>query len=207
MCVTQEQPTVLLTGFGLFRDYKNNSSKEVVSELSRMGIPGVRIVTAELPVEYEVVSKTVPELWEKHKPVLAVHCGMNANADALTLEKVANNGGYGSVDNVGACPQGGLCTVECASDLLLCTRLDVDAVCKRLQEDKLDVPVKVSQDAGRFLCEFIYFTSLKINQSTVFVHVPPLDEPFSIQQLARALGAIIRALLEQLGCKLMSAVV
>lgn len=49
----------------------------------------------------------------------------------------------------------------------------------------------------RFLCEFIYFTSLRISPWTVFVHVPPIGEPYSIGQLASTVSKIVQQLLEQ----------
>lgn len=43
------------------------------------------------------------------------------------------------------------------------------------------------------MCEFIYYTSLSIDEKrTLFVHVPPLDEPFTKEELAMALEVIIK---------------
>ncbi|KAG0423028.1 hypothetical protein HPB47_001176 [Ixodes persulcatus] len=194
-----KEPTVLLTGFGLFRDYRSNSSGEVVRALGKTGIPGVHLVVVEVPVEYEAVSTLVPKLWEQHRPALAVHCGMDAGAQALALEQVANNGGYCALDNQGAVPSQGLCSGSCPQQKLLRTNFDLDALCKKLKAGDCQVPVQVSNDAGRFMCEFIYYTSLNISPSTVFVHVPPVDKPFSVEQLSSAVGSIILNLLEQMG--------
>ncbi|CAN7944682.1 unnamed protein product, partial [Ixodes hexagonus] len=207
VCPAGNEPTVLLTGFGLFRDYQSNSSSEVVRELGKKGIPGVNLVVVEVPVEYEAVSTLVPRLWEQHRPVvsdtnnaqgLAVHCGMDAGAQALVLEQVANNGGYCALDNQGALPSQGLCSGSCPQQKLLRTTFDLDSLCKKLKAASCQVPVQVSSDAGRFLCEFIYYTSLNISPSTVFVHVPPVDRPFSVEQLASTVGTIIQNLLEQM---------
>lgn len=51
----------------------------------------------------------------------------------------------------------------------------------------------------RFLCEYIYYTSLSIDPGrTVFVHVPVLDKPYTAQQIAQGLAEIISLLVEQL---------
>lgn len=52
--------------------------------------------------------------------------------------------------------------------------------------------------SNRFMCEFIYFTSLSISSSTVFVHVPVVGKPYGLQQLVSTLSAIVLALLGQL---------
>ena len=53
-------------------------------------------------------------------------------------------------------------------------------------------------DSYRYLCDFIYYTSLSINSTcTAFVHVPPLNKPYSAVELARGLRHAILAMLEQ----------
>ncbi|KAH9369772.1 hypothetical protein HPB48_007739 [Haemaphysalis longicornis] len=146
--------------FGLFRDYSHNSSSEVVKALASTGIPGTRLITQEVPVEYGHVSTVVPELWQKYKP-------------------------------------DGLCCGCSPEDERLSTCFDLVALTEQLKEAGCPVPVETSSDAGRFLCEFIYFTSLRISPWTVFVHVPPIGEPYCVGQLASTVGKIVQQLLEQ----------
>jgi pyrrolidone-carboxylate peptidase len=57
---------------------------------------------------------------------------------------------------------------------------------------------QASDDAGRFLCEFIYYTSLRINQNaTLFIHVPPLYKPFGAMEIAGSIKTVILKVLEQ----------
>lgn len=73
-------------GFGLFRDYRSNSSSEVVRALGKAGIPGVHLVVVEVPVEYEAVSTLVPKLWEQHRPVVSdVGGAMSENASLASV--------------------------------------------------------------------------------------------------------------------------
>ncbi|KAL3249361.1 hypothetical protein MRX96_056056 [Rhipicephalus microplus] len=197
VCPSENEPTVLLTGFGLFRDYGHNSSSEVVKALAKTGIPGTRLVTKEVPVEYDTVSSVVPRLWEEFKPDLVVHCGMNATARNLFVENQAHNGSYCAADNKGAIPKQGLCCGVSPQNERLSTCFDLAALTEKLKTAGCPVPVETSNDAGRYLCEFIYFTSLRISPSTVFIHVPPIDEPYSVQQLSCTVSSIILQLLEQ----------
>ena len=67
--------TVLVTGFGPFGAYTVNASWEAVKELEKMTnvlkqTYGVDLVTENIPVAYDYVSKRIPQLWEKHKPMV-----------------------------------------------------------------------------------------------------------------------------------------
>lgn len=65
--------TVVVTGFGLFRDYKVNASWEVAQALHKTGIDknlNINLVTINIPVSYKDVDQIVPELWAQHKPVV-----------------------------------------------------------------------------------------------------------------------------------------
>lgn len=197
MCLPESEPTVLLTGFGLFRGYGYNSSSEVVKALANTGIPGVRLVTREVPVEYNTVMTVVPQLWQEFNPDLVVHCGMNATARNLVVEHEANNGSYCAMDNRGIVPNKGLCCRVSPQNERLRTCFDLTALTEKLKTAGCPVPVVTSNDAGRYLCEFIYFTSLRISPWTVFIHVPPIGEPYSVQQLACTVSTIVLALLEQ----------
>jgi len=69
--------TVLLTGFGPFRDHVVNASWQAVRLIPDRGIAlpsnipsgtHVKIVACEVPVIYDTVAEVVPKLWEQHKP-------------------------------------------------------------------------------------------------------------------------------------------
>ncbi|XP_008182323.1 pyroglutamyl-peptidase 1-like isoform X2 [Acyrthosiphon pisum] len=159
--------TVVVTGFGLFRDYIVNASWEVARVLPETGIAeelNINLVTVNIPVSYKDVDQIVPTLWVQHEPALMVHLGVSHLAKTLTVELVANGHGYCGLK------------MECADELDICT----------------------SRDAGRYLCEYIYFKSLSINKNqTIFIHVPQLDQDNTAQKLAEKLKCVIRKLLEQ----------
>ncbi|XP_063146759.1 pyroglutamyl-peptidase 1 isoform X2 [Candoia aspera] len=151
----------------------------------------------EIPVEYQAVQRLIPALWKKHSPQLVVHVGLSGMATTVTLEKCGHNVGYRGLDNCHFCP-GSECCIEGGPECIHSV-IDMDAVCKRVSALGLDVTVSISEDAGRYLCDFTYYTSLyQSHGRSAFVHVPPLGKPYSAEQLGRALQAIIEEMLNVL---------
>lgn len=55
------------------------------------------------------------------------------------------------------------------------TVLDLDKLCKDLRDEHNYVAC-VSNNAGRYLCEFTFYQSLNVNQNrTLFIHVPDFN--------------------------------
>jgi hypothetical protein len=66
------------------------------------------------------------------------------------------------------CTEGGPDMIE--------TQVDVTAVSRRCQEGNPKVKVAVSTDAGLYLCEYIYYRSMRhLGVPAIFVHVPPVS--------------------------------
>ncbi|XP_074649718.1 pyroglutamyl-peptidase 1-like [Tubulanus polymorphus] len=193
---------VVLTGFGPFKDHPVNASWVAASTLATIGFPSrddIDLVTCEIPVEYTTVKETVPTLWNEHKPDLMVHVGVSGIANAITLEQQAHNDNYCKKDFIGQCPADYKCVSTVPTDCLM-SGIDMDLVCIEINNDT-NTPVNAvtSLDPGRYLCDFIYFTSLNIDRSrTAFIHVPPLNDPYSAHELALGLQKAILAMLSQL---------
>lgn len=50
----------------------------------------------------------------------------------------------------------------------------------------------LSDDAGRYLCDFVFYQSLRCGDGkAIFIHVPRLNEPYSADQLAKAIVFVI----------------
>ncbi|CAL8394295.1 unnamed protein product [Boreogadus saida] len=188
--------TVIVTGFGPFGEHMVNASWVAVQELQKLGLgKKVDLHVIEVPVEYQKVQSMVPSLWEQYHPQLVVHVGVSGMATTVTLEKCGHNYGYKGLDNSRFCPDSQCCIVggpDCIHSVI-----DMESVCKRVSASGLGVSVSVSKDAGRYLCDFTYYTSLYLSQGrSAFVHVPPIGKPYSGLDLGRALQAIIREILE-----------
>ena len=98
----------------------------------------------------------------------------------------------------GQAPDGFKCVADGPDSIQ--TSFDLQKVFEKISKRQTDVQFGISADAGRYLCDFIYYTSLHASSTPVlFVHVPELGKPYTVQQLASALKTIIEALLEEMG--------
>ena len=196
---SQEAP-VLVTGFGPFHHHTVNASWVAVQEMAKLGVEHksrkIPLKVAEVPVAYDVVSSAVPDLHKEINPRLCVHVGVSPYT-VLKLEKFGRNVGYRGLDVYGRVPQTKTCVPggpECIP-----TQINVERVCETITQKQCEVVFEISHDAGRYLCDFIYYTSLHHSQCpVVFVHVPELDKPYTAEQLGSALKTLIEILLEEL---------
>ncbi|NP_001018362.1 pyroglutamyl-peptidase 1 [Danio rerio] len=193
-----QRKTVVVTGFEPFGEHTVNASWVAVQELEKLGLgDDINLHVAEVPVEYQAVQNLLPSLWKDHLPQLVVHVGVSGMATTVTLEQCGHNQGYMRMDNCMFCPVS-RCCVDGGPDCIHSV-IDMDMVCKRVNSSGLGVSVSVSKDAGRYLCDYTYYMSLFVGEGrSAFVHVPPLDKPYSAEDLARALRAIIREMLEHM---------
>lgn len=76
-----------------------------------------------------------------------VHVGVSGLATTVTLEKCGHNSGYQRLDNCSFCPASGSC-LEDGPDCIKSV-LDMDTVCKTVNDSDTGVAVSVSNDAGR----------------------------------------------------------
>lgn len=191
---------VVVTGFGVFRNYDVNPSWEAVKLLS---IPGVELVKCQIPVEYDIVDETVPKLWQEHQPDLMIHCGVSHLAEGLVLEKVGHGHDYDKKDVKGCLPKcSNICSTTDNSNSpssKLTTQINVDVVCDQVNRSfeggKIKLPSATSSNAGRYLCEYTFHKSLcHSSDRTVFIHVPEVTK-FSIEETAAALEETITCLL------------
>ncbi|XP_011498231.1 PREDICTED: pyroglutamyl-peptidase 1 [Ceratosolen solmsi marchali] len=169
--------TVLVTGFGPFGSHKINASWEAVKQLPELfktlgDSMKINLIVEEIPVAYKQVSFKVKELWEKYKPSIIMHVGVSRLATCLVIERQANNNGYIKSDIFNNCPE-----EEDIDSQILKTTCDVKKICEAVnrKSDEINCKASISDDAGRYLCEYIYYQSLSIGEPQVlFVHVPDL---------------------------------
>ncbi|CAG4989383.1 unnamed protein product [Colias eurytheme] len=194
------KPIVLITGFGPYLNHPVNASWEAVKIMNKDEIEKkhkVELVQIEMPVTYENVDEFVPALWETHEPKLVIHVGLSSIAKEVTLEKQAHRKGYQKLDYFDKCPADHTCSADGA--IRIHSKLDIEKICSDFNDNDPPEGTKAvtSLDAGRYLCEYIYYTSLSVdNTRTIFVHVPDL-KIYSSEQTARALERILDLCLEQ----------
>ncbi|XP_026320995.1 pyroglutamyl-peptidase 1 [Hyposmocoma kahamanoa] len=194
------KPMVLVTGFGPFANHPVNASWEAVKLINKDELEkrlNIDLVLLEIPVTYENVDEFVPALWETYTPKLMIHVGVCSFANELTLELQAHRKGYQRMDYFDKCPPNHVCTAEGA--IRIQTKLDVERICQQFNNgNQMKNTIAVtSKNAGRYLCEYIYYTSLSIDKTrTLFVHVPD-TQIYSSEQTARGLERILELCLQQ----------
>ena len=206
--VNKKPRTVLVTGFGPFNKHKVNSSWEAAKDLpERLIARGeeVVVVAKEIRVSYKEVKERIPALWEEIKPDLCIHVGLKANLLDINYEQFASNNGYSKIKDVDELlPESS--TIHHKSPDKLETSLNLTELSQQVADivakggDEMKIEVSQSPDgAGNFLCGYIYYTSLHLSKGLVtpvlFIHVPPLNKPYSQKQLTSMLQHTIETIL------------
>ncbi len=146
-------PTVLLTSFQTWLPHQpSNSSDDLLALLAAEPVPDLRLhYLRQLPVEAVAASRLTLKAIRQRQPDWVVCCGMAESRAQLSLEARARCG-----DRQHFAP------------------VDVAAIAGRLRA------TTVSHDAGRFVCEGLYFAALEelsrqaSRTRVLFLHVPVL---------------------------------
>ncbi|KAK2831996.1 hypothetical protein FQN49_006957 [Arthroderma sp. PD_2] len=191
----------------------------------------IRIHAHPLPIRvaYPSVRSDVPAIIEAFRaahdgrpPHLVVHVGMASTRQYYAVETIAHRDGYRVTDVDGQ--------LGVPFDPTLPESLQPGMPCKTaaaitpaggsikinpsppdttfLQTWRKSLPpgrsidVRLSHDAGRYLCEYIYYTSLSMAweeqrpRGVVFLHVPGWTDRASVEMGADALVGLVRAMVE-----------
>lgn len=142
-----------------------------------------------------------------------MHVGVSGLAKCVYVEKLAYNHKFRRPDNAGQyLDKGSCCLTHNGKANVLRTELNVDKIvqavnatcvdCVAPSNEGRDKPLdasKVSKNVGDFLCGYIYLNSLDVDRKrSLFVHVPPIDKPFSTRQTVDIIHKIIEQCLQQL---------
>ncbi|KAK3415981.1 hypothetical protein EUGRSUZ_H01307 [Eucalyptus grandis] len=190
--------TIHITGFKKFHGVPENPTETIVSNLreymNKRGLPkGLTLGSCsilETAGQGAVASlyKTLQSALEENDSeltnsggVIWVHFGVNSGATKFAIEHQAvNEATFRCPDEMGWKPQ---------------TSLPIQEIAKALSKKGFDV--MVSDDAGRFVCNYVYYHSLRFAEEngikSLFVHVPlffTIDEETQMQFAASLLEAL-----------------
>lgn len=194
-------PRLLLTGFGPFPGAPRNPSAEVVARIAE-GTAGRRFGVEIVPHVFDTTWAAVdrlPDLLAATRPDLVLHLGLKRRARAITVEAFGRNRVLrAAVDAAGIAPASTV-LVTGAPPRLPAT-LPVGRIAERIAARGL--PVEISKDAGRYLCNGLYFGSLaRGDRPTGFLHLPPTRDlagparsRFTLLDLVAAIEAAIGAI-------------
>ena len=181
---------VLVTGFGPFEGVPLNPSGLIAQALHN----GQDIVGIELPVSYQRARNDLHEAFAAcARPSLLLGLGVHGEA-GFRFEQQAGTTflDYPDVDG-----ESGL--LFCQTSEPLETLLEIPDIAGALIHHS-DAGAWLSQDAGGYLCEWVYRLLLEraetVGCQALFVHVPPLSLTGLTEQV-EAIRAVIKSVLNQ----------
>lgn len=167
--------SLLVTAFEPFGDWERNTSADV----GRAVAAELGVDLAILPVDLEIGPRRLIEQLEPYTAVLSL--GLHGRARALRIERVGLNlADFEVPDNAGRTVSAQ--RLEEGPDALM-TSVDVRGLVATIRE--AGVPADVSNSAGTYLCNAVYYTALR-RRRALFVHVPPAPGDAAIAAAARA---------------------
>jgi pyroglutamyl-peptidase len=168
-------PTVLITGFGPFPGARFNPTAALGKALARRRRPalsGVERIAHVFPTSYAAVERELPGLIARHRPDLVLLFGLAPRTPHLRIETRARNRRstlFADVD--GAHPS---LAIDPGGPGALAASAPQQPL--RIAARAARVPVLVSIDAGKYLCNFAYWRALEFARHdgalVQFVHVP-----------------------------------
>eukprot|EP01126_Amoeba_proteus_P009407 TRINITY_DN13559_c0_g1_i1.p1 TRINITY_DN13559_c0_g1~~TRINITY_DN13559_c0_g1_i1.p1 ORF type:complete len:217 (-),score=20.90 TRINITY_DN13559_c0_g1_i1:65-715(-) len=210
-----DQVTVFLTGFGPFRGVNDNPTMHLMNEIhlhlkdhplqNNVHIPSsvvveVSAVAAHLAISDHIVNNKIYKGREDNQKTVFLHFGVHGGATSFLLEEKGwNEASFSCPDERGWSP---LCLPITDHDIChnYRTTLPTSKLSASLCSRGFDC--QLSQSAGRFLCNYIYYLSLHYssqnNTHSLFVHVPPFSVIPQQTQLE-----FVRALLDEIATSLL----
>ena len=178
-------PTVLLTGFEPFDGDDTNPSQAVVRALDGRMLAGHRIVGRELPVVFGQSLQALRRAIRQTRPALVVCLGQAGGRAGLSLERIAINVDDARIpDNAGAQPVD--TPVVGGGPAAYFTGLPVKAM--RMALDAARIPASVSQTAGTFVCNHVFYGLMHALRRRKGVRGGFIHVPWSEEQAARHPG-------------------
>jgi pyroglutamyl-peptidase len=191
----KKRSVVLVTGFEPFGGEAMNPSEEIARNLHGCVIAGHAVVGAELPCVFGEANAELRRLLKAHRPVLVICVGQAGGRAAITPERVAINVDDARIaDNAGVQPTDR--AIVRGGPAAYFSTLPVKAIVAALRAD--GVPAEVSQTAGTFVCNHVFYGLMHALRSKRgvrggFMHVPFLPEQAKTGQPSLSLETMVAA--------------
>ncbi|KAH7510707.1 uncharacterized protein LOC107428699 [Ziziphus jujuba] len=199
-----------VTGFKKFQGVPENPTETIVCNLKdfveKRGLPaGVTLGSCTLletagdgalSTLYKTLESGIPSS-NANEQVVWLHFGVNSGAVKFAIEKQAlNEATFRCPDELGWQPQHlPIVPEDGGTSHTRKTSCSIEAILKFLKNKDYDVTI--SDDAGRFVCNYVYYHSLRFAEQkghkSLFVHVPlfsRVDEATQMKFAASLLEAI-----------------
>ncbi len=193
--------TLLITGFGPFPGAPLNPSGPLALRLARRRRPAFADtwrIAHVFRTSHVAVERELPELVARHRPDAVLMFGLAARTRHLRIETRARNAISPLFADADRCKP----AARTLSAHALAT-MPVRAPWSRLLQAAraAGVPAALSHDAGRYLCNALFWRALETAtrqggpRVVAFVHVPRLRRDITPADLARAGEAILLSVL------------
>ena len=154
---------ILVTSFEPFGGSDTNISQRVLDAIQ------ADVAKLLLPVSFRRAPEVLNEAIEQFQPDVIIAMGQATEGDKIRLERLAiNMMDSAKGDNDGYLPAEELICPE--APLALKTSLPVKQLCADCIS--AGFPTKVSNSAGLYVCNCIYFEALRRTPNSLFVHIP-----------------------------------
>lgn len=178
---------ILITGFEPFGGSDTNITQEIISQLPAQ-IGNREIMTICLPVSFQRAPVALQQAIAQHQPDMILLLGQCPASESIRLERFAMNMmDAKNPDNDGYTPSEE--TIYLKAPLAYHSPINIKTIVHHLQEKEL--PAVVSNSAGLYVCNRVYYEALHLQRKALFVHIPKnfdISKSFqSIQLLSTAL--------------------
>lgn len=201
--------TIHVTGFKKFQGVPQNPTESLVSNLNdyvaKRSLPsGVNLGSCTVletagegarPALYKTFEAAVAN--QSNESVVWLHLGVNGGAMKFAIERQAfNEATFCCPDEFGWQPlQEPIVPDDGVTTKSRQTQCSAESICSLLKKRGFDVTL--SENAGRFVCNYVYYHSLRFAEErghkSLFVHVPlfsKIDEETQMQFVVALLDAI-----------------
>jgi pyroglutamyl-peptidase len=193
--------TILITGFGPFPGAPFNPTWPLALRLARRRRPALaetRRVSHVFRTSYAAIAREFPALIARHRPAVILMFGLATRTRHLRIETRARNAVsllFADADRRKPTAR----TLTPNGPALLPARAPYASLLQSARTAR--VPAALSHDAGRYLCNALFWRALEAAiqrggpRVVAFVHVPRLRPGLTIADLTRAGEAILLAVL------------
>ena len=200
--------TILVSGFGPFPGAPFNPTGPLVKRLAQLRRPAlaeVKIVPHVFPTSYAAVDRDLPRLIARHRPDALLMFGLASRTQHLRIETRARNALALLPDAGGASLRRG----AIVAGQMAALAMPAPAVRLLAAARTARVPVALSRDAGRYLCNYLCWRAAEAAgqprgpRLAAFVHVPNIARgarragkrrKLNLDDLTRAGNSILTAL-------------
>lgn len=159
---------ILITGFEPFGGSDTNITQEIISQLPAQ-IGNREIMTICLPVSFQRAPVALQQAIAQHQPDMILLLGQCPASESIRLERFAMNMmDAKNPDNDGYTPSEE--TIYLKAPLAYHSPINIKTIVHHLQEKEL--PAVVSNSAGLYVCNRVYYEALHLQRKALFVHIP-----------------------------------